>query len=113
MTYPEFLTLLPALSVAMIAGFVLGAFFFGGLWWTVRKCLTSSQPAFWLLGSLILRLSVVLGGFYYLVSHTFDGKWQPLLSCFIGFILARILVTRLADVSGKPVTEKTEASNAS
>jgi F1F0 ATPase subunit 2 len=38
------------------AGVLLGAFFFGGLWWTVRRGLSSKRPAFWFLGSLLLRV---------------------------------------------------------
>ena len=38
-----------------VAGALLGAFFFGGLWWTVQKGVTSEQPALWFLGSLLLR----------------------------------------------------------
>ena len=29
------------LSVSLMAGILIGAFFFGGLWWTVQKSLTS------------------------------------------------------------------------
>ena len=39
-----------------LAGLVLGAIFFGGLWWTVRKGLSSQQPALWFLGSMLLRM---------------------------------------------------------
>ncbi|MBK6998841.1 MAG: hypothetical protein IPH35_02310 [Rhodoferax sp.] len=33
-----------ALMLAWIAGGVIGAFFFGGLWWTVRKSFASTKP---------------------------------------------------------------------
>jgi F1F0 ATPase subunit 2 len=29
------------------AGLLLGAIFFGGLWWTVRKGVSSKRPALW------------------------------------------------------------------
>ena len=35
------------LVLALAAGGVLGAIFFGGLWWTVRKGVSSPQPALW------------------------------------------------------------------
>jgi F1F0 ATPase subunit 2 len=73
------------------AGLVLGAFFFGGLWWTVRRGLSSPRPALWFLGSLVVRTSVILAGFI-LVS---GGHWDRLLACLLGFPLARLLVTRL------------------
>ncbi len=33
---------------ALAAGMLLGALFFGGLWWTVRRGLTAGNPALWL-----------------------------------------------------------------
>lgn len=79
------------LVLAWIAGGALGAFFFGGLWWTVRKSLASDKPALWVFVSLLLRMGVTMGGFY-LVG---GGDWQRLLSCLVGFVMARQLVTRL------------------
>jgi F1F0 ATPase subunit 2 len=72
-------------------GVLLGAIFFGGLWWTVRKSLSSERPALWIFTSLLLRMGVTLTGFY-LVS---DGQWQRLLLCLLGFIMARLVVTWL------------------
>ena len=82
--------LLP-LALAGLAGGLLGALFFGGLWWTVQKGTVSEQPALWFFGSLLLRMSIVLPGFY-VVSN---GHWERLLSCLLGFVLARTIVTRL------------------
>ena len=81
-----------ALMWAWFAGMALGAFFFGGLWWTIRKSLSSAKPALWVLGSLLLRMGVTMTGFY-LVSGL---DWRRLLSCLIGFVVARQLVTRLS-----------------
>ena len=50
------------LALSMGAGLVLGAIFFGGLWWTVIRGLSSRQPALWFLGSLLLRMSITLIG---------------------------------------------------
>ena len=79
------------LAVALAAGFLLGAFFFGGLWWTVRKGISSKRPAFLFLGSLLLRMSFVLVGFYFVGG----GNWQRLLACLLGFIIGRFCVIRL------------------
>jgi F1F0 ATPase subunit 2 len=75
----------------IISGFIgsgLGAFFFLGLWWTVQKGLSAKNPAFLFLGSLLLRTSTVMIGFYYL-SH---GQWQRLLCGLLGFLVSRLLV---------------------
>jgi F1F0 ATPase subunit 2 len=79
-----------ALGAALV-GMLLGAFFFGGLWWTVRRGAASAQPAVWFFGSLVVRTAVVLGGFYAIA----DGQWQRLLLCGLGFIAARLVSVRL------------------
>jgi F1F0 ATPase subunit 2 len=80
-----------ALVLSWVSGVALGAFFFGGLWWTVRKSLASDKAALWVFGSLLLRMGVILTGFY-LVS---GGDWQRLLSSLVGFIMTRQMVMRL------------------
>jgi F1F0 ATPase subunit 2 len=85
------LELLPELLLAGAVGLVLGAIFFGGLWWTLRKSLNSPRPALWILGSLVARMSVLLVGLY-LVS---DGHWERLLVGLVGVICGRFLVLRL------------------
>ena len=79
------------LALALMAGLLLGTFFFGGLWWTVRRVLSSKSPALWFLGSMLLRMGVVLAGFYFVGR----GDWQRLVTCLLGFIIARFIVMRL------------------
>jgi F1F0 ATPase subunit 2 len=79
------------LVLALTAGLLLGAIFFGGLWWTVRKGMSYKQPALIFFCSMLLRTGVVVAGFY-LVS---DGHWRRLLACLLGFVIARFIVTRL------------------
>ncbi len=87
MTMNEALTLV----LALLAGGVLGAIFFGGLWWTVRMGVSSKQPALWFLGSMLLRVGIVLAGVYFVSG----GRWERMLLCLLGFALARPAVTRL------------------
>ena len=82
---------LGSIVLAAAAGVVLGIVFYGGLWWTVRKLVTSPNPAVWALSSLLLRMAVAVSGFY-LVS---GGQWQRLLACIVGFVIARFAVTRV------------------
>jgi F1F0 ATPase subunit 2 len=74
--------------LAFVAGICLGAVFFGGLWWTVRRGLVAKQPALWLLGSALLRTAFVLAGFY-LIGRS---DWRRLLVALAGFILVRPVV---------------------
>ena len=78
------------LAVAGVTGLVLGAIFFGGLWWTVSKGVLSPRPALWFLGSTVLRMSIVLAGFYFIGR----GHWDRMLACLLGFVIARFLVMR-------------------
>jgi F1F0 ATPase subunit 2 len=98
------------LVLAGAAGVVLGTIFFGGLWWTVRRGLSSKQPALWFFGSLLLRMSIALAGFY-VVS---GGHWERLLACLLGFVVARLVVTWLTRPSKenqtRPAQEATHAS---
>ncbi len=80
---------LPMLALAWLAGAALGGVFFGGLWWTIHKGVSSQRPALWFAGSLLLRMTVALAGFYFVMG----GSWHRLLACLIGFIMARALVS--------------------
>ena len=87
----ETLALVSALVLPLLAGVLLGMFFFGGLWWTIRRGVSSKQPAALFFFSLLLRTGIALAGFYFVAR----GDWRRVLSCLVGFILARILVTWL------------------
>jgi F1F0 ATPase subunit 2 len=92
------------LILALIAGLLLGAIFFGGLWLTVLNGVSASQPALWFGLSFLLRTGIVLAGFYFVAS----ADWKRLLVCLSGFIIARIIVTRLSStrMSGMQMTKK-------
>ena len=96
------------LVLAWVAGLLLGAIFFGGLWWTIRKGLLSKRSALWFLGSLVLRTSIALVGFYFIAR----GHWERLLVCLLGFVIARLIVMRLTRAAEKPTYFAQEASHA-
>lgn len=78
------------LAIAFLAGVGLGCVYFLGLWWTVRNLPFAHRPALLSLGSLILRMGLVLTGFYFVM----DGRWEMLLACLSGFIAVRGLLVR-------------------
>ena len=80
------------------AGIVLGCIFYGGLWLTVSKGLSSAHAHWWFLGSFWLRLIIALGGFYIIT----QGQLENLLACFAGFMLARIAVSLLTRAKESP-----------
>lgn len=79
--------------LALLSGIALGVFFFAGLWFTVRKGVVAKTPAVWFLLSFFVRMGVVLGGFYFIAQQ---GQWQLLSMALLGFILARMALTRFA-----------------
>ena len=85
------------LMLALATGVLLGAIFFGGLWWTIQKGVSSKWSALWFFGSLLVRTSMVLAGFYFIAR----GHWQRLIVCLIGFVVARLIVTRLTQSGEK------------
>jgi F1F0 ATPase subunit 2 len=97
------------LALAFVTGGLLGAIFFGGLWWTVRKMVSSQRSALWFFDSLLLRISVTLTGFYLIVR----GHWERLPVCLFGFIIARLIVMRLTRSKEKPTDLAQEAGHAS
>ena len=98
------------LCLVWLSGGALGAIFFCGLLWTVRKATASEQPAAWFFGSLILRTSLALAWFYFVS----NGDWKRLLLCLLGFVMARVVVTWITRPSKKnqnhPEQEERHAS---
>lgn len=82
----EIINLLPAL----FAGAFLGIIFFGGLWLTVKKGLSSKKSALIFTLSFILRMAITLLGFYYVGGNS----CQKMLICLVGFLIARTVITR-------------------
>jgi len=78
-------------ALGVLAGVALGAGFYGGLWWTVRRGVQSARPAQWFLISLVVRTGLALLGFY----AVGRGDWRRLAGCLAGFLLARVMVARL------------------
>jgi F1F0 ATPase subunit 2 len=82
-------------AFAWMVGALCGAFFFGGLWCTVRKGVASTQPGLWFSGSLFLRMGVALAGFYYVAGCQASMVAARLLLCLLGFVMARQMVAWL------------------
>jgi F1F0 ATPase subunit 2 len=90
------MTQLGHVAEALPAGMVLGAVFFGGLWWTVSRALTTAVPAVWFGLSALLRMAVVLSGLY-----CFARLGLPsLITCLCGVLAARGAVRHLSRAAG-------------
>ena len=78
------------LAPALVAGFLLGLIFFGGLLWTVLEGVFPVSRAL-VSGKSDFRTGIVLTGFYF-IAGVFWERW---LSCLVGFVFARIVVLRI------------------
>lgn len=92
------------LLLSLLGGSFLGALYFGGLWWAVRRVADHAHPAPWFFSALLIRLGVAMGGFY-LALRSGVGA---LLACLLGFVLARAAVVRRT----RPALPSLEAGHA-
>jgi F1F0 ATPase subunit 2 len=83
-------TFLFTLIAAFVAGLALGAFYFIALWQTVQRVPSTASPARLMLGSFILRMAVVMAGFYLIIN---GGHWERLAAAMLGFIIIRKILT--------------------
>ena len=97
------------LVLALFTGILLGVMFFGGLWWTIQKGVSSKQPVLWFLSSLLLRMNIALAGFYFVSG----GHWERLLLSLFGFVMVRIIFMRLTRAGEKPIYLEREVNHAS
>jgi len=91
------------LLFSFVTGGMLGVIFFAGLWLTVRT-VNANQSTHWFLSywfsghlfivSLLLRMSIVLAGLYFVG----NGDWKRLLICLFGFVIARFVVIRMTSL---------------
>jgi len=73
---------------ALLGGAALGVVFFGGLWWTTRRGLSSKLAGLWFSGSFLLRTAIAVAGFYFAA----QGDWRRMAGCLAGFLGARVFV---------------------
>ena len=77
-------------AAAFLWGAVLGLFYFGGLWLTVRRLSVVNHQALWMVSSFFILNLLVVIGFYPVVLQ----GWRPTLICLAGFILIRFVLTQ-------------------
>jgi F1F0 ATPase subunit 2 len=78
------------LVLALVAGAAAGLFYFGGLWWTVRRVPTSPRPHLLTLGSFAARTVVVVAMVVWLARQ----HWVLVVACLATFIAVRVLMVR-------------------
>ena len=78
--------------IAFVVGLVLGAFYFGGLWLTLRRLPGSRSPHTYALLSFFGRTAVVV----LVVFLVARESWQRVAACLVGFLIVRgVMVFKL------------------
>ena len=81
---------LTRLALAFVAGALLSASYFAALWWTVRRLVDSRHPRGVYFSSLLVRLSVLLSAFAFLI---ISFPAQLLAASLLGFLPTRFALT--------------------
>ncbi len=80
-----------SLVLSAIGGAIIGGFYFGVMWLTVRRLPQARRPAVFILGGFIVRLVVALVGLYLIMG----GRWERAAAALVGFVLVRAVLTRV------------------
>lgn len=77
--------------LSFVTGILMGTFFFGGLWLTLKRLPDSRNPVLLTMGSYFGRIAVCVSGFYVAVKI---GDWEGLLVFMGGFMIMRFALVR-------------------
>lgn len=91
--------MITAVILSLMAGAGLGIIFFVGLWKTIQRMSQVERPYLWMFSSFLLRVSIVLLGFYLIMLI----QWQLMAVALLGFIFARLGVIRYTMRKTEPV----------
>lgn len=83
------------LGAAAAWGALLGLFYFGGLWWTLKYLPGRSCPKTLLALSFVIRTALVLLGFWIVLRK----EILPFLFTIVAFFLVRFLLVKRLGVS--------------
>lgn len=78
------------LMTSWAAGLALGGFYFMSLWHTVRQLPSAKSPIRLMIVSFMMRMAVVLVGFYLVMG---GEHWERLAAAMLGFIVIRKILT--------------------
>ena len=76
-------------GLALVWGLILGLFYFGGLWWTLRIFIQKIHARFWFGLSFLIRTSVIMLFFWIIV----EKDIKAFFITFTGFLLMRFFLT--------------------
>jgi F1F0 ATPase subunit 2 len=77
-------------AFSFIWGVLLGLFYFGGLWMTLKVMTRSNKPKSWLGISFIIRISFIMAGFWVIMK----ADAVSFILTLSAFLITRIILTR-------------------
>lgn len=92
LTRAESILMLFDITISFAAGLIIGAAYFAGLWFTVRRLTDTRLAPLWLFVSAIIRLAFLIGALFWVM----DGRWERLLAALAGIFVARLVATWVA-----------------
>lgn len=89
--------------ISFLFGFLIGIVYFGGLYYSTRKFKDVKNPAIFMFLSFIIRMAVLIAGFYYLAKI----DYKNVLIGLIGVILVRfIMIFKVKNYSSNSMTRE-------
>ena len=86
--------------ISFLIGLLLGILYFGGLYYSTKKFNKVKRPALFMILSFIIRMGILLIGFYYLAKI----DYRNVLIGLVGVILVRvIMVLKVKESNSKSV----------
>lgn len=89
------------LLLALVGGYILGIFFFYGLWITLEKVTISKFPISLLFFSGVLRVAVTIYGLYLIAMLYPDEQIIRLFLALLGFLFARMTISKMTDIRSR------------
>lgn len=77
-------------GLSFIWGVLLGFFYFGGLWITLKHITQAYKPTYWLVISFVIRVSFVMIGFWAIMKRDLIS----FIFTFLAFLITRAILTR-------------------
>jgi F1F0 ATPase subunit 2 len=97
-----------AVLLGFSVGLPIGALFFLGLAWGMRRALTSHRPGLWLIVSAFCRIAVLLAVGFWVIA-TAESNWA-VAGYTLAFFLARLIAVLWARVGKKSAITRQEGT---
>lgn len=89
--------------ISFLIGLFLGVLYFGGLYFTTQRFNNAKSPALFMILSFVLRMGVLIAGFYYLSK---SGSKNILIGLLAVMLVRFIMLFNIKNHPSKSSTER-------